>query len=86
MNAVWLVRERQVGSRMSFWTAIVGYDPRDHSRSHQIYLVYVIIFFSLWGFAMLALIADWGAAVLMLFQGIFTSIKLQYYSLFLYYL
>ena len=54
MNAVWLVRWRQLASRMRFWTAIVGYDPRDHSLSHSIYLIYVIIFFSLWGFAMLA--------------------------------
>ena len=69
MNAVWLVRKRQVGSRMRFWTAIVGYDPRDHSLSHNLYLLYVIVFFSLWGFAMLALIADWCAALLKLFTG-----------------
>ena len=69
MNAVWLVRLRQVASRMRFWTAIVGYDPRDHSLSQHIYLIYVIIFFCLWGFAMLALIADLGTGVLTLFKG-----------------
>jgi hypothetical protein len=70
MNAVWFVRLRQLASQMRFWTAIVGYDPRDHSLSHNIYLVYVIIFFSLWGFAMLILAADLGAGVLSLFKGV----------------
>jgi hypothetical protein len=70
MNAVWFVRLRQLASRMRFWTAVVGYNPRDRSLSHSIYLVYVIIFFSLWGFAMLALIADLGARVLSLFKGV----------------
>jgi hypothetical protein len=65
-----MVRMRQLASRMRFWTAIVGYDPRDRSLSHHIYLVYVIIFFSLWGFAMLALIADLGAGILSLFRGV----------------
>jgi hypothetical protein len=69
MNAVWLVRSRQVAGRMRFWTAIVGYDPRNRNLSHHIYLVYVVIFFSLWGFAMLALIADLGAGILTLFKG-----------------
>jgi hypothetical protein len=69
MIAVWFVRLRQLESRMRFWTAIVGYDPRDRSLSHNIYLVYVIIFFSLWGFAVLALMADLGAGVLSLFRG-----------------
>ncbi|OGO60293.1 MAG: hypothetical protein A2032_02595 [Chloroflexi bacterium RBG_19FT_COMBO_49_13] len=69
MSAVWLVRLRQLANRMRFWTAIVGYDPRDSSLSHRIYLIYVIIFFSAWGFAMLALIADLGAVVLSLFRG-----------------
>jgi hypothetical protein len=69
MNAVWLVRSRQLLSRMRFWTAIVGYDPQDHSLSHRIYLIYVIIFFSLWWFAVLALIADWVARIFLLFKG-----------------
>jgi hypothetical protein len=69
VKAVWLVRSRQVASRMRFWTAIVGYDPRDHSLNQNIYLVYVIIFFSLWGFAMLALIADLIAGALTFFKG-----------------
>jgi hypothetical protein len=54
---------------MRFWTATVGYDPRDRSLSHRIYLIYVIIFFSLWGFVMLALIADQLAGILSRFKG-----------------
>jgi hypothetical protein len=70
MNAVWLVRSRQLSSRMRFWTTIVGYDPRDHSLSHRIYLIYVVIFFSLWWFAVLALIADWVARIFLQFNGL----------------
>lgn len=69
MKAVWLVRSRQLMSRMRFWTAIVGYDPRDPSLSQRIYLIYVMIFFSLWGFAMLALLADQVAGLLSWFKG-----------------
>jgi hypothetical protein len=69
MNAVWLVRSRQISSKMRFWTTIVGYDPQDRSLSQRIYLIYVIIFFSLWWFAMLALIADWVARLFSLFKG-----------------
>lgn len=73
MNVVWFVRIRQLASQMRFLTAIVGYDPRDHSISQSIYLVYIIAFFSVWGFAMLTFIADLGAGVLSLFEN-FTPI------------
>lgn len=70
MKAIWLVRSRQLMSRMRFLTAIVGYDPYDRSFSHRIYLIYVVIFFSVWGFAMLALIADQVVVVLLQFKGL----------------
>jgi hypothetical protein len=54
---------------MRFWTSIVGYNPRDHSLSQSIYLIYVTIFFILWGFAVLALLANLGAGVLSLVEG-----------------
>jgi hypothetical protein len=69
MKAVWLVRSRQLESRMRFWTAIVGYNPRDRSLSQRIYLIYVVIFFSLWGFAVLALLASLGAGLLSLLNS-----------------
>ncbi len=58
MKAVWLVRSRQLMRRIKFWIMIVGYDPGDRSITHRVYLIYVVIFFSLWGFAVLALFAD----------------------------
>jgi hypothetical protein len=68
MNAIWLVRSRELASRLRFWTAIVGYDPRDHSLSHRLYLFYVVIFFSLWGFSILVLLADAGKWILSFIQ------------------
>lgn len=70
MKAVWLVRLRELAGRLRFWTAIVGYDPRDRSLSQSIYLVYVVIFFSIWGFAVLALLASFGAGMLTQFKGL----------------
>jgi len=64
MDAVWLVRSRQLMRRMRFWIMIVGYDPGDRSITHRIYLLYVVIFFSLWGFVVLALFADQVAFIL----------------------
>jgi len=70
MEAVWLVRLSELAGRMRFWTAIVGYNPRDRSLSQGIYLIYVVIFFSLWGFAVLALLASLGAGMLTLVKGL----------------
>lgn len=67
MNAVCLVRTRQLANRMKFFAAIVGYNPRIRFANQIIYLIYVALFFSIWGFAMLALLADFGAKVLLLF-------------------
>ena len=69
MKAVWLVRSRELTSHMKFWISIVGYNPRDHSLSQGIYLIYVTIFFSFWGFAVLALLANLGAGILSLVRG-----------------
>jgi hypothetical protein len=70
MKAIQLVRLHELAARMRFWTAIVGYDPRDHSISHKLYLVYLVIFFSLWGFSILALLADVGIWILSSFSGL----------------
>jgi hypothetical protein len=69
VNAVWMIRSHQILHKMRFWIAIIGYDPRDRSTSQRIYLVYVIIFFSLWGFAMAALSAEPMVWVLTRFKG-----------------
>ena len=59
-----MVRSRQIAQKLSFWLALIGYNPRDHSLSHRIYLVYATIFMSLWGFAMLLFAASATATVL----------------------
>ena len=70
MKAVWWIRLNQLASRMKFWSAIVGYDPRDHSIRQSIYLVYLAFFFSIWGFAVFALLANPIADILSSFSGL----------------
>src|SRR4030042_2839948 len=70
MNAVWWIWRNQLASRMKFWSAIVGYDPRDHSIRQSIYLVYLAFFFSIWGFAVFALLANPIADILTSFSGL----------------
>ncbi len=64
MSAVWLVRSRQLIRKFRFWLTIVGYNPRDRSLSHKIYLLYAAVFFTAWGFAVLLLLADGTAGLL----------------------
>jgi hypothetical protein len=73
MKAIWFVRSKQLAGQMRFWTAIVGYDPLDRSLNQNIYLIYVMAFFSLWGFAMLALLADQAAILLSSMRGMAPS-------------
>jgi hypothetical protein len=73
MKAVWFVRSKELAGRLRFWTAMVGYDPRDRSLNQNIYLMYVVIFFSIWGFAMLALLADQAAILLTSIRGLTAS-------------
>lgn len=64
MDPVWFVRSRQVAARFRFWLALFGYNPRDRSLSHRIYLVYAAVFYTLWGFALLTLVAGGAGRVL----------------------
>lgn len=64
MKPVWMVRSRQIAQRLSFWLTLIGYDPHDHSLRHRIYLIYALIFMSLWGFAVLSWVASGTATVL----------------------
>jgi len=66
MRPVWMVRSRQIAQNLSFWLIVIGYNPRDRSLSHRIYLVYASIFMSLWGFSMLLMAAGAAATVLTL--------------------
>jgi hypothetical protein len=57
VQAVWMVRSRQIAHKLVFWLALIGYNPRDRSLTHRIYLVYALIFMGGWGFAVLSLFA-----------------------------
>jgi len=59
-----MVRSRQITQKLSFWLALIGYDPHDKSLSHRIYLIYASLFWSLWAFMMLSLAANATAAML----------------------
>lgn len=64
LQAVWLVQGRKFLSRLEFWLLIVGYDRETHSFSSRIYLLYLIIFFSIWGMAVLVLLAGFAGQIL----------------------
>ncbi|HEX7975246.1 MAG TPA: hypothetical protein VF498_12620, partial [Anaerolineales bacterium] len=57
VQAVWMVRSRQIARKLAFWLAAIGYNSRDRSLGHRVYLVYALIFMSGWGFAVLSLFA-----------------------------
>ena len=58
MQAVWMVRSRQITRKLIWWLTLLGYDPHDHSPAHRIYLVYASLFWSVWFFAVFSLFAN----------------------------
>jgi hypothetical protein len=73
MQAVWMVRSRQLYTNFRFWLALFGYNPRDRSFSQKLYLLYAAIFYLLWTFAVLSLFAGGAAQILEGLQGLFGS-------------
>ena len=66
MNAVHWVRTRQEESELTYWLSFVAYKHRDHSITNRIYLLYLVIFFSVWIFVTLTFFANGGAILLRL--------------------
>ena len=62
MRAAWMVRVRQMESQFAFWLALIGYDKRDKSVTHRIYLVYAMVFMAIWVFAVFTLLAGSGGS------------------------
>ncbi len=58
----WL-RSRQEKQEIAFWVSF-AYDTRDRSLSNRLYLIYLILFFSIWWFIVLVFFAEQGASVL----------------------
>jgi len=69
ISAVWLVRSHQIAADLRYWLTYIGYDRRDHSLSHKIYLGYATLFFTAWLFATLTLMAGWVGILLSIFGG-----------------
>jgi hypothetical protein len=69
LSAVWLVRSHQIAAELRYWLTFIGYDKRDHSLSHKIYLGYASLFFIAWGFATLALLATFAGVILKALAG-----------------
>lgn len=70
MRAVHWIRTRQEESELSYWLSIVAYEQRDHSLNNRIYLLYLIIFFSIWIFVTLTFFASGGAVILRLLNPV----------------
>lgn len=64
MKAVNLLRSRQEERELVYWLSIIAYDPRDHSINNRIYLIYLVLFFSVWVFITLLFFASGGAVLL----------------------
>ena len=63
-NVIHWLRTRQEESELGFWLSLVSYDRKDQSVVNRAYLIYLIIFFSIWIFLTLTLLASGGAIVL----------------------
>lgn len=64
MKAVHWLRSRQEEREISYWLALVSYERSDHSFNNRIYLLYLIVFFTVWIFVTLTFFASGGAIFL----------------------
>jgi len=69
LRAVWMVKSRQIAARLRWWLTLIGYDRRDRSLTHRIYLVYAALIWSVWIVAVLSLLAVPAAALLKTLRG-----------------
>lgn len=68
MQVLHWLRTHQEEFELSYWFSIVSYDQTDHSFLNRAYFFYLILFFSLWFFAVLTFFAGVGAAALKFFN------------------
>jgi hypothetical protein len=64
MRAIHWIRSRQESEELAYWTSFVNFDPKDRSFNSKIYLVYLLVFFSLWWFIVMIWFADAGAMLM----------------------
>lgn len=70
MRAVHWLRTRQEERELSYWLSFVAYEQHDRSLNNRIYLLYLILFFSVWLFAMLTFLASGGSLFLRLLNPV----------------
>ena len=61
MKAMNWLRSRQEEREIAYWLSFVAYEKSDHSLNNRIYLLYLILFFSVWVFVTLTFFASGGA-------------------------
>lgn len=66
MGAINWIRSRQESEELSYWTSFVFFDPKDRSLNNWIYLIYLLVFFSIWWFIVMIWFAEAGALLLMM--------------------
>ncbi len=64
MRAVWMVRLRQIKSRIGYWLSALGYQYQDRSINNRVYFLYFLAFWSAWIFAILTFLAGTIATIL----------------------
>ena len=64
MRAIHWIRSRQESEELSYWTSFVYFDPKDRSFNNQIYLVYLLVFFSVWWFIVMVWFSEAGAMLM----------------------
>ncbi|MDY6872748.1 MAG: hypothetical protein SVR81_02110 [Chloroflexota bacterium] len=64
MGAIHWIRSRQESEELAYWASFVNFDPKDRSFNNRIYLVYLLIFFSLWWFMVMIWFAEAGAMLM----------------------
>ena len=69
-RAIHWIRSRQESRELSYWLSFVYFDTKDRSLNNRIYLVYLLVFFSVWWFVALLWFAKAGATLLTLFSPI----------------
>ena len=57
-QAVGFLRGRQERSDLRYWLALVSYDPEEKTVSNKFYLLYLVIFFTIWFFLVLVYFAQ----------------------------
>lgn len=58
VEAVHFLRSKQEYSDLRYWLGIVNYDPEERNFTNRVYLVYLILFFSIWFLIVLMFLAS----------------------------